>query len=386
MNAIILAAGNSTRMQKDGYDTPKPLLPILGVPNIERTVLMLHEFGITDITILCKSEDLGRYKFLEERYQCDLVHSSLHYNTLFSMSLVLDKLNDTFVIEGDVVLAKNIFRYSKKSFYYTMRYIESEVDAWQPLLENGRITGFKIGPSTFPCIFGISFWARQDCLSLQSILKAFYTLEYFENDSLFWDDAIVTELDRLDIGTYEILPIDAAEMNTGREYLSAQEICKRYYQNCRQLMLDYRAAAKLYPQCADLIFVEDMDSCRQWQRRLLEHVDIRLSEAPGTVPTTTFHENEYPFMVRDQATGAYVAYFDIAESPDYVLLRRLFVDESYRRQKIGSEIVSYTKLYASLTNKEMRVNVYEKAVEQFYIGLGMELYFKTFRFCGGRGS
>lgn len=38
MNAIILAAGKGSRMRKDGYSTPKPLLPILGVPNLERTV------------------------------------------------------------------------------------------------------------------------------------------------------------------------------------------------------------------------------------------------------------------------------------------------------------------------------------------------------------
>lgn len=42
MNAIILAAGKGSRMRKDGYSTPKPLLPILGVPNLERTVWMLH--------------------------------------------------------------------------------------------------------------------------------------------------------------------------------------------------------------------------------------------------------------------------------------------------------------------------------------------------------
>ena len=52
MNAIILAAGKGSRMRKDGYSTPKPLLPILGVPNLERTVWMLHEFGIEDITVL----------------------------------------------------------------------------------------------------------------------------------------------------------------------------------------------------------------------------------------------------------------------------------------------------------------------------------------------
>lgn len=52
MNAIILAAGNSNRMKQDGYSIPKPLLPIFGIPNIERTVILLQEFGVNEITVL----------------------------------------------------------------------------------------------------------------------------------------------------------------------------------------------------------------------------------------------------------------------------------------------------------------------------------------------
>ena len=67
MNAIILAAGKGSRMRKDGYSTPKPLLPILGVPNLERTVWMLHEFGIEDITVLCNSEFPGAIPILARK-------------------------------------------------------------------------------------------------------------------------------------------------------------------------------------------------------------------------------------------------------------------------------------------------------------------------------
>lgn len=47
MNAIILAAGKGSRMRKDGYSTPKPLLPILGVPNLERTVWIIADYPRT---------------------------------------------------------------------------------------------------------------------------------------------------------------------------------------------------------------------------------------------------------------------------------------------------------------------------------------------------
>lgn len=82
MNAIILAAGKGSRMRKDGYSTPKPLLPILGVPNLERTVWMLHEFGIEDITVLCNSEFLEQYRSCKKDIvviSCIILFTEIHY-------------------------------------------------------------------------------------------------------------------------------------------------------------------------------------------------------------------------------------------------------------------------------------------------------------------
>lgn len=161
MNAIILAAGKGSRMRKDGDSTPKPLLPISGVPNLERTVLMLHEFGIEDITVLCNSEFLEQYRFLQERYRCHILHNPIYRNTLYTMNQAIDLLHDTFVIEGDLVLARNIFSRQDNSFYYVMRYPQCEEDAWHPILEGEQITSFQIGCSNEPCLLGASFWAKK---------------------------------------------------------------------------------------------------------------------------------------------------------------------------------------------------------------------------------
>jgi len=53
MQAVILAGGKGTRLaQALGMDIPKPMAPVLGVPLLERTVLLLKEQGITDILLL----------------------------------------------------------------------------------------------------------------------------------------------------------------------------------------------------------------------------------------------------------------------------------------------------------------------------------------------
>lgn len=382
MNAIILAAGNSSRMKKDGYVIPKPLLPILGVPNIERTVLMLQEFGIKCIIILCRSEDVEKYEFLQNEYGCKLVSSPLTYNTLHTMSLVVNEIDDTFVIEGDVVLAKNILRTSEHSFYYTMRYEICESDAWCPTVEGNRITEFRIGCFTEPCIFGVSFWAHKDREIVRAILSSYFTEENFKNSSLFWDNCFANALDSLHIGTYEISPLDACEMNTGSDYLFAQDICEKYYRNCEKFVLDYNGQKKPSNQSIELVYVEDLDTCLQWHKRLINHTSsISQVQITSVLMPTVFTEGEHPYMVMDARTGIYVAYFDVAETNEYVLLRRLFVDEEYRRKGIGSKIVKHIKLFAKLANREMRVNVYDNEAEMFYAALGMKLYFKTFRFC-----
>lgn len=380
MNAIILAAGKSSRMKKDGYDSPKPLLPILGIPNIERTILMLHQFGIQEIHIICGSEDFDVYCYLQQKYGCHIIQSKLHFNTLHSMSLVLDKLDDSFVIEGDVVLAKNIFIRSDTSFYYTTRYESCEIDAWCPTIKAGKIIGFNIGSTSLPCIFGVSFWAHKDCPTIISELKQFYTDEHFRDKNLFWDDHISTILDRLCLGVYEISSRDACEMNTGQEYQTAQRMCAQYYHNCEQFILDFNAMPKDQHKEMKLAFVQDLASCQKWQLRLLEYVDGPTDHLFNSPASFVFNKGEHPFMAKNVQSGEYVAYFDVAESSDYILLRRLFVDERYRRQRIGSRIVNYIKLYATLSNKEMRVNIYEKEAEHFYSALGMRLFFKTFRF------
>lgn len=239
MNAIILAAGKGSRMRKDGYSTPKPLLPILGVPNLERTVWMLHEFGIEDITVLCNSEFLEQYRFLQERYRCHILHNPIYRNTLYSMNQAIDLFHDTFVIEGDLVLARNIFSRQDNSFYYVMRYPQCGEDAWHPILEGEQITSFQIGYSNEPCLLGVSFWAQKDCPLVKSVLREYFTEENFKNDSIFWDDCITSVLRQIPIRVREVSSSDACEMNTGIEYKFAQEMCSKYFQNCLPFILDY---------------------------------------------------------------------------------------------------------------------------------------------------
>lgn len=163
MNAIILAAGHGSRMITSKQFIHKPLLPIQGMPNIERTILMLNDFGIEEIFIIAGTY-ADQYMYLQKKYNCIIIadiHCSI--STLYGMYYVKDKINDTFIIEGDVVLAENVFRYETYSYYYVMKYKNPEKDSWKPIIDtSGKIISFDIGYFKSPCIFGISFWSKHD--------------------------------------------------------------------------------------------------------------------------------------------------------------------------------------------------------------------------------
>ena len=51
MVTVIMAGGKGTRIQSIASDIPKPMIPIDGIPVLEREILSLQNQGFTDIII-----------------------------------------------------------------------------------------------------------------------------------------------------------------------------------------------------------------------------------------------------------------------------------------------------------------------------------------------
>lgn len=51
MKAMILAAGLGTRLRPLTNEIPKPMVPVVGIPNIERILLHLRDQGISDVAV-----------------------------------------------------------------------------------------------------------------------------------------------------------------------------------------------------------------------------------------------------------------------------------------------------------------------------------------------
>ena len=71
-NAIILAAGYSSRFVPLCFDTSKALLPVKGNTLIERQILQLKEIGINEIYVITGAYK-EQFEFLKEKHNVHLI-------------------------------------------------------------------------------------------------------------------------------------------------------------------------------------------------------------------------------------------------------------------------------------------------------------------------
>ncbi len=109
MKALILAAGEGTRMRPLTANMPKPLLPVAGKPFIQHIIERLRDVEIEELYILIGWRDrrikdcLGNGK--EFGVNIDYINQEQRLGTAHAVSMVKDIMNSDFLcINGDIVL------------------------------------------------------------------------------------------------------------------------------------------------------------------------------------------------------------------------------------------------------------------------------------------
>ena len=221
MNAIILAAGLGSRLKEITKSKHKALIEIKGIPNIERTILYLKEAGIDEIYIVTGYLS-SQFEYLTYKYGCKLIKNNKYreYNNIYSFYLASKYLSDSYVIDSDVVLFKNIFL-DKPVFstYYTIIRPESDELEWNPILnEKGIVTDIIISSRHLPSLLGISFWNLGDSKKILAELEKYNKLSILEDSKLYWDNIPMSLLGSMEIRVRELSICDAYEMDNIMHY------------------------------------------------------------------------------------------------------------------------------------------------------------------------
>ena len=101
-NAIIMAAGMSSRFAPLSYEKPKGLLKVKGEVLIERQIRQLQEAGITDITVVVGYMK-EQFFYLEDKYGVQIVVNEdyYRYNNTSTLIRALDKIDETYICSSD---------------------------------------------------------------------------------------------------------------------------------------------------------------------------------------------------------------------------------------------------------------------------------------------
>lgn len=203
MNAIILAAGMGTRLRPLTNDRPKCLVAVNGVPMVERQIQFLKEKGIDDITLISgyKAEALD---FLKDKYGVDIVFNDRYdtCNNINSLYIVRDRFHDTYVLEGDVYMDKNVLLSEIRHSTYFARKKKYENEWGLEVDAENRLTHINIGDGEGYLMSGISYWKAEDCEKIIKHMEEVYATKDYTNS--YWDNMVLDIYPELDVRVREI--------------------------------------------------------------------------------------------------------------------------------------------------------------------------------------
>lgn len=179
-NAIIMAAGMSSRFAPLSYEKPKGLLRAKGEILIERQIKQLQEAGIKDITVV-----VGYMKemffYLSDKYGVDIVVNEDYYkyNNPSTLMRVKDRLKNTYICSSDDYFSINVFEPYVYSSYYSAKYSDGKTEEYCLFTDRkDKITDVKIGGENQWYMIGHVYFSRDFSEKFIPILEKEYKSEY----------------------------------------------------------------------------------------------------------------------------------------------------------------------------------------------------------------
>lgn len=196
-NAIIMAAGTSSRFVPLSYDCPKALLKVKGEILIERQIKQLKEAGVNYIIVVLgyKKETLF---YLEDKFDVQIIINPyfIEKNNIETLWLAKDYIRNTYICCSDQYFVENPFRDYVYDSYYDCDYASAKRKAcFITKDKNGYITKVKENNKTGIFLAGEVYWNKQFSKEFLRLIKEHN--EIGDYDSIFWERLYVDNLDKL---------------------------------------------------------------------------------------------------------------------------------------------------------------------------------------------
>lgn len=195
-NAIIMAAGTSSRFAPLSYEKPKALIEVRGEVLIERQIRQLREAGIEKVVVVTgyKAE---QFEYLKDKYGVVLINNPYYLtrNNNSSIYAAREYIKNSYICSSDNYFITNPFESDVDESYYAAVYIEGETGEWCILEEDGLIKDVKVGGQDSWVMLGHVFWFESFSRSFLHILEDEY--EWPETADKLWETIYIEHINEL---------------------------------------------------------------------------------------------------------------------------------------------------------------------------------------------
>lgn len=196
-NAVIMAAGTSSRFAPMSYEMPKGLIHVRGEVLIERQIRQLREAGVREIILVTgyKSE---KFSYLKDKFGVILIHNPdyLTRNNNASIYAARKYLHNTWLCSSDNYFTENVFLRDLECASYAAVYADGPTEEWCMHEDSkGFVDQVAVGGKNAWYMLGPAFWSEDFSRRFVQILKDEYDRP--ETADLLWESIYAAHLDEL---------------------------------------------------------------------------------------------------------------------------------------------------------------------------------------------
>ena len=184
-NAILQAAGFSSRFAPISYDLPKGLIEVRGEILAERQIRQLLEAGITDITVVT-GHLAEKYAYFADKFGVKIIHNPEYpfRNTNSTMHRVHHLVGNTYILDSDHYITKNPFKpYVWESYYPTLE--DDDPGEWYMVMDENRYITDMLQMGSGERLHGPAYITTEMAAVMKPYLDEIYYGEEFKNE--YWE-------------------------------------------------------------------------------------------------------------------------------------------------------------------------------------------------------
>lgn len=205
-NAIIMAAGLSTRFVPISLEMPKGLLEVKGEILIERQIRQLQEAGIKNI-VLVLGYKKEAFFYLEKKFGVKIIiNPDFHLkNNTYTLWLARKYLGNSYICSSDDYFSENVFEEYVYGAYYASVHVNEKMNEWYMEKDsNGNIISVsKGGKGEGDIMIGHVYWNREFSRAMMGYLEDSQKTGEYDGD--LWEQILIDhakELPPMRVKTY----------------------------------------------------------------------------------------------------------------------------------------------------------------------------------------